>query len=171
MRTTITDTTTDSITYVRGRSANWLAREVECGIPDSRESPGADYLTHIARNVVDAFEWAISETEITDPRTGLDPYMYCEFRDGMQDLTEPTVYTHKLWQIFVDLQAYEVDMGDLYGSEFPTDSLGFDYPTQALMIIGERLAIALWEYLVGALADDLDAQADAAALLADYEGE
>jgi hypothetical protein len=53
------------------------------------------------------------------------------------------VYTHNLWVTFVDLAAYSEDLSD-WAYEHDADSPE-RLPSLALYMIGERLALALFE--------------------------
>lgn len=93
---------TDRITELRNFNAAALARMAGVGWPDAANSPGAELLT-VARDVVLG--------EVSDDATADD---LRAMRDDVYDLVEsvPTVYTHQIWQTFVDLQLYQLDERD-----------------------------------------------------------
>lgn len=119
------------------RTAWSLARTAGCGDPDSLDSEGALFLTGIRDAVVDEF---------TDDGIYREDVIH-EVADGAI-----SVYTHRRWLQFVDLQAYNED---------PTE-LGFDGSDMlegaaaCLYLIGSRLASLLWEELDEAASEDED---------------
>jgi hypothetical protein len=123
---------------IESRKAWSLARDAECGDPDSTESAGALLLTGVRDAVLDLFD-------ADDINDGSDTIH--EIADGA-----PSVYTHRRFQEFVDLQAYQEDPTELGsdGSDM-TEAAGI-----CLYIIAERLARSLWDELAEAAAEDED---------------
>lgn len=75
-----------------------LANMAGCAGPDSQTSAGALFLQSIAESVISEID---SNGELSED-------MATEIADNA-----PDVYTHKLWQEFVDLAAYTEDPSEL----------------------------------------------------------
>lgn len=118
-------------TTIREMTAYELSRLADCGTPDHSESSGALFLKSIRDEVLEAF----GETELDE---SIDEDRVHQIADNA-----PDVYTHKRWQEFVDLQAYDEDVNDyLTGTENLTTIAGL-----ALYVIAERLVTALVQEL------------------------
>lgn len=117
-------------------TVNQLARMADCGYPDSWKSPGAEFLTGIRDDVAEAIEYeGGQERSISEIADGAVP-----------------VYTHEMWQTFVDLQAYREDPSEL-GFDGEDMVQGAQY---CLYMIAERLASALWDDMAQDDDDDED---------------
>lgn len=102
--------------------------------PDTMDSSGAVFLTDVRDAIVDA--WELGEFDEGD-----DHDTIAELSDGA-----PSVYTHELWEQFVDLAAYRVDISELWGGALE------DAPGLALYLVAERLG----HHLLGLLREDYD---------------
>lgn len=115
----------------------------DCGDPDSRESEGMEFLTSVRDSVVEGIEDGtfVPEDDGRDDDNGA----VHQIADNA-----PDVYTHKRWQEFVDLQAYqeEPEMTDEWPEDL-TDAAGV-----ALYQIAERLVYAILREWREGLADD-----------------
>ena len=111
-----------------------LAGYAECCSPDTRESAGASFLAHAARDLAERVDYIQGEGNEVDPS---------EVAWQVAD-NAPDVYTHPMWSEFVDLAAYQEDPTDL-GCD------GSDMEQSArvcLYMIAERMCYALlaeWE--------------------------
>lgn len=101
-----------------------LANMADCLSPDSLTSPGAGWLQRVARDAVELLE------DQADDLT-----------DGIAELADSSVpvYTHELWQVFVELGGYQEDVSELLGSERDLTKCA----SVALYLIAERLLTAL----------------------------
>jgi hypothetical protein len=108
-----------------GYNAHQLAYRADCASPDSPDSHGAQYLTLVRDSIVEAYRYNIEHGNTFD-------------RDDIHDIVDGCVpvYTHNLWETFVDLGAYSVDV-DHYSPDIE------HYPTVALYVVGENLASSL----------------------------
>lgn len=113
-----------------------LARMAECSDPDTDSSPGADFLRSIETSVKDALNTIDADSGDMDEWS-------MERAHEIADYCVP-VYTHNLWVTFVDLAAYSEDLSDLGMESVSTDEPE-KLPQLALYMIGERLALALFE--------------------------
>lgn len=109
-------------------NAYQLASMAGCQYPDSLESPGAVLLLSVAADVAD--RWP----DLVDLREDDRRDVAAEIGD------QPSIYTHRKWQEFVDLCAYQEDL-DEFG---PVDDMEKG-ASLALYLICERLAVALIE--------------------------
>ena len=105
-----------------------LARMADCASPDDEHSPGATFLLGVQADMAERVAWAADNDEVVDED------VVSEVAGGAVP-----VYTHELWQAFVDLCAYAEDISD-YGTDAAdmTATAGV-----ALYCIAERLAFAL----------------------------
>ena len=123
----MSDTYTDSTT----QPTVWrLANDAGVSGPDSATSPGAEWLALVY----------LSALEIVDDLTDKDWSVSAMLEDGdtfdmITDTADHVVpiYTHNLWQVFVDLTAYTEDV-DEYEPEDMTQSASV-----ALYLIARRL--------------------------------
>ena len=127
-------------------SVSYLAGLADCYSPDTEESPGAQFLASIARDVAEyveagtAPEYAVRELA----------------EDGAHEIADGAVpiYTHERWAVFADLGAYNEDVTELAGDEVGTDLTSA--AGVALYMIADRLVRALAEELAEALDEDAD---------------
>jgi hypothetical protein len=124
-----------------------LASLANCGSPDSVDSPGAAFLSSVARDVADRVndDPAVAREDIADL-----------IEDGAHEIADSAVpvYTHQRWQTFVDLQAYQEDTSEYGAIDDLTNAAGV-----ALYMVANRLVLALAEELTGALDEDTDEDA------------
>lgn len=108
---------------LNGPHTAWeLARMAGCSDPDTSDSVGAKFLLMV--------EDTLKEYDDPDYDTAW------EIADNA-----PSVYTYEMWQQFIDLGAFEVDI-----SEHLPEITSMDQAARvALFIIAERLCIALIE--------------------------
>ena len=119
------------------RNANQLAGLADCTCPDGPDSPGARFLMLVADSVAEAMEY---DTDGVD-----DAYdMANEAADGCVP-----IYTHPMWQTFVDLEAFKEDVSDIAQSDTDMENMA----RIALYQIGERLALALIEEALATVDD------------------
>jgi hypothetical protein len=121
---------------VKDRTVAELAGMAECSDPDTDSSPGADFLRAIESSVADALNTIDADSGVVTERMQ-------ERAAEIADYCVP-VYTHNLWATFVDLCAYSEDLSDI-GYEFDISHGIGQIPSWALYMIGERLALALFE--------------------------
>lgn len=123
-----------------------LANMTDTGKPDTNESPGAVWLVHIA----DAAE-ELAE-EVRDARDLEDAVHECA------DQLVP-VYTHEMWQVFVDLTAYnEEDESGLMAECMADDAADM---TRAAMVALYQIAYRLLTSLLESVEDDEDDEEEA----------
>jgi hypothetical protein len=124
-----------------------LARAADCASPDKPDrygwahdvnldlytpSPGAEFLRHVEDAAREAFDSLIEDET---PREQADDNGALHMvADGAVPM-----YTHGMWQTFVDLAAYQEDLDDLGGT---TGDMERDAQT-ALYLIAYRLTNAL----------------------------
>lgn len=122
-------------------NAYQLAGMADVTSPDSLESAGAHFLTHIRDDVAERLEWLASGdyADVTEPAEfvsiirDLDDWAY-EIADGA-----PSIYTHEKFQQFFDLCAYQEDISELAPDETDMEKMA----GIALYMIAERLVSAL----------------------------
>ena len=107
-----------------------LARMGECAQPDSEDSVGGKWLRTVE---------GMAANDIMEELDGIDPYDLLDVITNVADSTVPVWSTHQLWQIFVDLCAYETD---LYGSATERTNMT-DRASLALFLIANRLITEL----------------------------
>lgn len=131
---------------IKDRNAYHLTDSADCGSPDMRDSEGAAFLIGVRDSVIDSWESNDDLGIVTE----IDAW-----RDVITEIASdaPSVYTHTVWQQFVDLAAYHEDISD-YGA-VDGDNLE-SVANSALYIIAERLADALFSELVEAAVEDAD---------------
>lgn len=82
------------------RNAYQLARMADVLTPDSKDSPGAEWLEQIQHAVEDQIDYLLEDEDASH-----------EVSDGLVP-----IYTHNLWQVFVDLGLYheesEIGLGE-----------------------------------------------------------
>jgi hypothetical protein len=118
-----------NVETIEGLNAYELARYAECASPDGLDSPGARFLEVVRDVVVDA---------ITDEDPPEDDRHDSAF--AIADASVP-IYTYDKWQTFVDLAAWQEDPSDLgFNGADMEQGAGI-----CLLMIGERLALALFE--------------------------
>ena len=126
----------------RTTSAYALAREADCGSPDSDESAGARMLYSVRDAVLEACEYrnvaTVREVEMLR-EDGTDH----ELADA-----GPDIYTHTRWAEFVDLAAYQEDVSEHDTRDSLTELAGV-----ALYMICERLVAVMLESLEAYLSD------------------
>lgn len=134
----------DALAKVKEYTANQLSTDAGCFSPDDPDSPGALLLTGVRDDLVERIE----SGQIT---VGGDAN-----EDEVREIADaaPDVYTHKRWQEFVDLGAYQEDISE-YG-EPDAANLTDSVAAVALYAIAERLANALLDELATANDDDDD---------------
>ena len=140
-----------------------LARTADCSCPEGAERAGAAFLDSVfsdflctAQNDLDVS----GGDDATDIRRTLERFEWHEAADGAVP-----IYTHRKWQTFVELGAYDEDVSDLIDSRKVT---GEDVANAALYIIADRLLRSLSEELAdkcdeveAEMPDDDDATDDA----------
>lgn len=108
-----------------------LANLADVASPDGPESPGAQFLGHVA------YEYEEHAAYCRDNGFRIDPDDFHEFADSAVP-----VYTHERWQTFTDLCAYnEVDDGGIDGLPLSGDLT--EQAGQVLYAIAIRLLNAL----------------------------
>ena len=108
-----------------------LARLADVADPDSAESPGANFLRHVAE------EYEEHAAYCRDNGVPIDPDDFYQFADSAVP-----IYTHERWQVFTDLCAYaEVDDGEIDGLPLSGDLT--EQAGQVLYGIALRLLYAL----------------------------
>lgn len=108
-----------------------LARLADVADPDGPESPGAEFLSHVA------YEYEEHTAYCRDNGFPIDPDYFYQFA-----YSAVPVYTHERWQTFTDLCAYnEVDDGEIDGLPLSGDLT--EQAGQVLYAIAIRLLYAL----------------------------
>lgn len=117
----------EALEELRGLTVYRLAREAECMDPDSDETAGAKFLYHVRDRVAELIE--------EHPGSTVD-----DLGDSITELADgaPDVYTYTRWLEFVDLGAWQEEIGEYGEPEDLTAAAGI-----ALYMIAERLAVAL----------------------------
>jgi hypothetical protein len=117
-----------------------LAHTADCASPDSKESKGARVLLSVFDGVIEAIEW--------NP-TILEGDAWLDTAHEIADRA-PNVYTHQLWQEFVDLAGYQEDISEYgeYGDDLNRVA-GI-----ALYMIAYRLASSLFQEAEGILSPE-----------------
>jgi hypothetical protein len=138
------DAVTDSIRH--DHSPFLLATLADCYSPDAADSPGAKFLTSVARDVAERFD----DPDLSpEEQAGIIGNLR---EDGAHEIADGAVpiYTHDRWLTFVDLGAYNEDVTELGATaDDLTGAAGV-----ALYMIAERLVRALAEELSDALNED-----------------
>ena len=136
--------------------APWkLASTADCAAPDRDANEGIEFLCGLFDSFIDTIEFtAIDEIDAQadgyDIRKELDRVEWHETADSAVP-----VYTHRKWQTFVQLAAYDEDVSELvHGREITGD----DVCNAALYIIADRLMRALTSELCD-LCDTAEAEA------------
>lgn len=139
---------------VRNRHAYGLARDAECSSPDTPESAGAGFLTGVRDGVLEVIDYYANNDDTWhdaamnhDESSIDDDGALHEIADGA-----PSVYTHEVWEQFVDLGAYNEDPTDLGedGSDMQRCA------SVCLYIIADRLARVLVDEIADAYRDAYD---------------
>lgn len=137
----------DTLAKIKERNAYELAADAGCASPDTDTSPGAQLLTSVRDDVLEA----VADGSLV-PGEDDDAGRIHEIADGA-----PSVYTARKWAEFVDLAAYREDPSELLGG----DASDMDKAASVcLYIIAERLANTLLTELAEARNED-DAEDDA----------
>ena len=95
--------TTETETIGTDRNAYVLASMAECSTPDSHESPGAEFLVATVAALAESVRWDAGNDGGQDIGD-----MIAEVADGAVP-----IYTHQMWQTFIDLGAYDQDISAL----------------------------------------------------------
>jgi hypothetical protein len=87
-------TVEERLRFLKGLTVFEMAHITDCGQPNSAASPGADFFINVQCALID----------------------WLEFEDGVVPVAELadgalTVYTHPIWLQFVDLCAYNEELG------------------------------------------------------------
>lgn len=117
------------VAYLSAYNAHQLAGLADCYSPDSPDSPGAQYLALVRDSIVEAYRYTVEHGNTFD-------------RDDLHEVVDGCVpvYTHNLWQTFLDLGAYNVDVDD-YSPDLE------HYPAIAVYTVGETLAYSIVDKL------------------------
>jgi hypothetical protein len=126
-------------------TANMLASMAGCVSPDTATSAGATFLALVQSSTVEAVRWSVEHGE----GATLSDYIYSNMPQETADGCVP-VYTHTLWATFVDLGAYNEDLGDLGGTSGDMEQDA----RVSLFIIAERLIQELLEEILEEEEDD-----------------
>lgn len=110
-------------------NAYQLAYLADCGVPDTRESLGAQFLLEVQEATAARRADFDGSEDMTD--------VAHEIADGAASIYS----TIDLWRTFVDLAGFREDVSDL-GFEFDCNEAE-KYPMTALYLIADRLASAL----------------------------
>jgi hypothetical protein len=123
--------------------ASWrLARTADCSCPEGQERAGAAFLDSLFSDFVCAAQNDLDVSggdDARDIRKALQDFEWHETADGAIP-----IYTHRKWQAFVEIGAYDEDVSDLVDSRKVT---GDDCANAALYIVADRLLRALSEEL------------------------
>lgn len=118
-----------------------LANLADCGTPDTLESPGARFLLNVQSSVAEVLD-AIATGEASYDLAELEDNASDEAHD-IADSAVP-IYTHELWATFVDLAAYQEDLGG--GLDPAAMEQDHDWLARvSLYEIAQRLALVLLE--------------------------
>ncbi len=144
----------DALDDVRGMAPYDLAVLADCGVPDHSTSPGAAFLLVVARDTLDMIDQNILEDD-DNHLTVAEAVRNLAYGDDVHGIADmaPSVYTHRRWQEFVDLQAYDEDAGDYCpGTDDLTATAGV-----CLYVIADRLVRAIIERVADEVErDDID---------------
>ncbi|AKY03376.1 hypothetical protein FDI81_gp69 [Streptomyces phage Hydra] len=107
----------DIIEDIKQRGAYSLAGDADTLDPDGHTSAGALLLTSVRDAVIEAVEWRVENDGLTLAEAAED----VQDGDAIGEIADsaPSVYTHQLWQEFVDLGGYREDLEphDLNGDD------------------------------------------------------
>jgi hypothetical protein len=124
-----TDTETFDPKPTLDQSAFGLSHDADCLSPDRKDSPGAVFLLRIQDSVLDDLDRVLG-----------DEHDASDLAHEIADQAVP-IYTHHLWEVFVDLGAYQEDPTELgYDGSDLTQSA-----QAAIYLIASRLAHSLME--------------------------
>lgn len=129
-----------------------LSGLADCYSPDSSDSPGAEFLASVARDVAEHVEpYRTDEDDLDVYRARVDDLQ----QDAAHEIADSAVpiYTHDRWATFVDLGAYNEDVTEFVEVSDLTDAAGV-----ALYMIASRLVAALAQELTDALDEEEDDQ-------------
>lgn len=136
---------TDTVSDLKNASAYALADRAECMSPDSHESAGADFLTRVRDDVLEAVEDLDTFDDAADFERMTD--------DASQEVADNAVpiYTAAKWSTFADLGAYQEDVSEFAGDDVSDmDHLG----SLSLYVIADRLVRAILAELADAIRED-----------------
>jgi len=117
----------DALQYLASVSVFELSRIADCGCPDSATSPGADLLDTVRINLIDHLE--------NNPESAIQVW---EIADS-----SITVYTHPIWEQFVDLCGYNED----HSNGMALGSTMTEQAQYVLCMIAERTIVSLCRLL------------------------
>ena len=123
---------------IREWSAYWLSCSdmADCGSPDSKESPGAVFLTSVRDQTCDLIDETVTEFFAVDDFDNLDD-------DGsLHQIADsaPDIYTYQRWTEFADLAAWQEEPGEEYGDEVYEGRDMTEMAGLHLFMIADRLA-------------------------------
>jgi len=130
--------------------APWmLARSADCAAPERNEIEGGAFLCDLFDSFINALEFtAIDEidaqADASDIRREIERLADNGHLHEIADSAVP-VYTHRKWQTFVQLAAYEEDVSGLIDTR--QEVTGDVVANAALYIVADRLLRALCEEL------------------------
>lgn len=136
---------TKAIGKINNLSDYRLVNMAAVSLPDNLDSPGAQFLSHVRDSLVEWAEYHRGEDiETLGERAQDDAF-------EQVDSTVP-VYTHPLWETFVDLSAYADESSDEFDGGTMTEQASY-----VLARIAERLFMELAEEYVEAYVAEQDA--------------
>lgn len=137
-----------AVTSIKGLTPYDLADMADVASPDNLKSAGAEFLTSIRDDVMEAWE----REEFDDEDRGNDGDRTHEIADAA-----PDIYSHRRMLELIDLAAYNEEIeAELVGS----DPTMIDLAGLALYQVAERLVAALLEELRTELAEQMEVDAD-----------
>ena len=129
---------TTAIDTINNLNAYRLANMANVASPDTQDSHGAQLLTRVRDALVEWVEYRQGEdVETLGVKAQDDAF-------EQADSTVP-VYTHQIWQTFIDLAAYSDEASDEFDGATMTEQASY-----VLARIAERLFVALAEEYVEA---------------------
>lgn len=135
----------DCITGWREASAFSLSVDAGCASPDNSESPGAVFLTEIRDAVLTAWEAEPDGDDYSDDASRIA---------GLSsDGGVFTIWTSEQWATWSDLAMWQEDLSEILGSSMDVESIP-NLPVDAAGMIGERLALVIFDSLIEARDQD-----------------